>query len=240
MRLDRRARKLDVRGLVLGRSIFLLTLAGVFTALPAGAQPTDNEAWDGGFDQKAERRSDLVLGASAGLLLGTASGYPNEIDKIDEARYESTTGLAAGPAFSFWLGGALADWFTFGVGSTIIGGAGPSGSMNGFAFIVKVEAFPLYGQGGPLRDLAFFADFGAGALDIDGEPVDKAEGGFTSVAGLGSAYELFRFGHFSFAPTAQYLLVRSPSVVAHSAVLGARVVFYGGPSGTRKVARATP
>jgi hypothetical protein len=215
-------------------------LAGVFTALPAVAQSTDNEAWDGGFDQKAERRSDLVLGASAGLLLGTGSGYPNEIDKIDEPRYESTTGFAAGTGFSFWLGGALADWFTFGVGTTFLGGAGPSGSMNGFAFIVKVEAFPLYGQGGPLRDLAFFADFGAGALDIEGEPVDRAEGGFTSVAGLGSAYELFRFGHFSFAPMAEYVLVRSPSVTAHSMIFGARAVFYGGPSGKSKVALATP
>ena len=211
-----------------------IALAGVFAALPAFAQATDNEAWDGGFDQKNERRSDLVIGASGGLLLGGSNGYPNEIDKIDEARYESKTGFAVGSGFSFWLGGALADWFTFGVGSTFLGGSGNGGKMSGFALIVKVEAFPLYGQGGPLRDLAFFADFGAGSMDIDGDPVDKAEGGFTSVAGFGSAYELFRLGHFAFAPTAQYLLVRSPSIVSHSAVLGARVVFYGGPSGTKK------
>jgi len=224
---------------VVGRLVSLVVLAGVFTALPAFAQATDNEAWDGGYDQKAERRADVVLGASAGLLLGTGSGYPNEIDKIDESRYESTTGFAAGTAFSFWLGGALADWFTFGVGTTLLGGSGSSGKMNGFGLLVKVEAFPLYGKGGPLRDLAFFADFGAGSFAIDGEPADEAEGGFTSMAGLGSAYELFRFGHFALAPTAEYVLIRSPSVVSHSAILGARVVFYGGPSGTPKVALAT-
>jgi hypothetical protein len=225
---------------VLVRPIPIVALAGVLIALPAAAQATDNEAWDGGYDQKAERRSDLALGASAGLLLGTASGYPNEIDKIDVPRYESTTGFAAGTAFSFWLGGALADWFTFGLGPTFLSGSGSSGSMGGFGLLVKVEAYPLYGMGGPLRDLAFFADFGAGDLDIEGEPVDSADGGFTSVAGLGSAYELIRFGHFAFAPTAEYLLVRSPSVTAHAAVLGARVVFYGGPSGAPKVALAGP
>jgi hypothetical protein len=229
-------------GLVLRRFVTLVapvTLAGVVSTLPAFAQATDNEAWDGGFNQKAERRSDLVLGASAGLLLGTTSGYPNELDKIDVSRYEASTGFAAGTAFSFWLGGALTDWFTFGVGTTLLGGSGPSGKMNGLAFIVKVEAFPLYGKGGPFRDLAFFADFGAGSMGVDGERPDPAEGGFTSVAGLGSAYELFRLGHFSFAPTAQYLFVNSPSLTSHSAILGARAVFYGGPSGKQRVASAS-
>jgi hypothetical protein len=205
-------------------------------AAPAVAQPTDNEAWDGGYGQIAERRSDLVLGASVGLLLGTASAYPNEIDKIDEPQYESKTGFAAGTDFSFWLGGALTDWFTFGVGPTFLGSSGSQGKMNGVAFVIKLEAFPLYGKGGPFRDLAFFADFGAGGMGVEGKPADAGDGGFTSVAGLGSAYELFRLGHFAFAPTAEYLLVRSPSVTAHSAVFGVRALFYGGPSGKPKVA----
>jgi hypothetical protein len=211
-------------------------MAGVTATLPAFAQTNDNEAWDGGYGVVAERRSDIVLGASAGLLLGTASGYPNELAKLDDPRWESSTGFAAGTGLSFWLGGALTDWFTFGVGATFLGGSGSDGKMSGQAFIVKVEAFPLYGMGGPLRDLAFFADFGAGGMAIEGEPEEPAEGGFTSVAGLGSAYELFRMGHFAFAPTAEYLLIRSQTVIAHSTIFGARVIFYGGPSGTPKVA----
>ena len=207
-----------------------LALAFALAPRAASAQPTDNEAWDGGFDQKAERRSDFVMGASGGLLLGTASGYPNEIDKVDDPRYESKTGFALGSGLSFWLGGALADWFTFGVGGLFVNASGSDGTAGGGAFIVKVEAFPLYGMGGPLRDLAFFADFGAGSLGIEGEPADEAESGLTSVAGLGSAYELFRFSRFAVAPTAQYLLTRSPTVTAHTAVLGARIVFYGGPT----------
>jgi hypothetical protein len=91
----------------------------VLTTAPAFAQATDNEAWDGGFGQKAERRSDIVLGVSGGLLLGAANGYPNEIDKVDEPAFESKTGFAVGNGLSFWLGGALADWFTFGLGLTL-------------------------------------------------------------------------------------------------------------------------
>jgi hypothetical protein len=214
----------------------LIALLGIVTASPVFAQTNDNEAWDGGYGVVAERRSDLVLGASAGLLLGATSGYPNELDRIDVPAYESSTGFAAGTGFSFWLGGALADWFTVGVGVTLLGGSGADGRMSGTAGILKVEAFPLYEMGGPLRDLAFFADFGAGGMSVEGKPVDPADGGFTSVAGLGSAYELFRLSRFAFAPTAEYLFIRSPTIVSHSAVLGARVVFYGGPTGKPKVA----
>lgn len=228
-------RRCRVQAAAAALAFALPALSVTVIARPAAAQPTDNEAWDGGFDAQAERRSDFVLGASGGLLLGTASGYPNEIDKIDDPDFESKTGFAIGNGLSFWLGGALADWFTFGLGATLVNGSGSKGDVGGGAFIVKVETFPLYGLGGPLRDLAFFADFGAGSLTIQGEPDEDAEGGFTSVAGLGSAYELFRFGRFALAPTAQYLLVSSQTVTAHSGILGARVVFYGGP---RKVTRA--
>ena len=37
----------------------------VSLARPAAAQENDNEAWDGDFDQKAERRSDFVIGLSS-------------------------------------------------------------------------------------------------------------------------------------------------------------------------------
>ncbi|HEX6764852.1 MAG TPA: hypothetical protein VF103_05225, partial [Polyangiaceae bacterium] len=159
-----------MKRLVLLRFAPLVGLAATFATAPALAQPTDNEAWDGGYGVTAERRSDVVIGASGGLLLGAASGFPNEIDKLDEPGWESKTGFAAGSAFQFWLGGALTDWFTFGAGATFLGSSGSGGKMRGEVFFVKVEAFPLYGMGGPLRDLAFFADFGAGGMTIEGKP----------------------------------------------------------------------
>jgi hypothetical protein len=203
---------------------------GSLSSLPALAQEeNDNEGWDGGFDQKAERRSDFIVGVSPLLALGVANGYPNEVDKIGEPAFEAATGFGAGLGVSIWIGGALTDWFNFGVGPTFFNTSGSGGSASGGGAVLRVEAFPLYAFGGPLRDLAFFATFGAGGLTIEGEDGEEGEGGFTSMAGVGSAYELFRFGHFTLAPTVQYQLVRSESIVAHQALLGVRAVFYGGP-----------
>lgn len=218
-------RRLVARGL----AFVAVTAAVVLAAEPALAQPTDNEAWDGGFDQKAERRSDFVFGLSTGLVLGSASGYPNELAKIDDPAYEARTGLALGPGGAAWIGGALTDWFTFGIGGMLLNGEGSQGKASGGAFIFRVEAFPLYAYGGSLRDLAFFATFGAGGFEIEGEAGKKGEGGVVSVAGVGSAFELFRFGAFAFAPTAEYVLLGSQTTTAHQSILGARMVIYGGP-----------
>ena len=204
--------------------------------LPASAQKqTDNEAWDGGFGQKNERRSDFVLAFSPGLVLTSASGYPNEIDKLNRPEYEVDSGLAVGPGFEAWLGGAITDWFTFGLGMDYFTGSGSKTKLSGGAFLVRIETFPLYGLGGGLRDLGVFANFGAGGLtvtrksDVAGENDKRASAGLASIGGVGVTYELFRAWHFVFAPTAEYQLISSQSLTAHQTLLGARVVFYGGP-----------
>jgi len=198
-------------------------------SLPALAQEGDNESWDGGYKIKAERRSDFVFGASLGLVLGGASGHPNEIAKINDPAYEATTGLAIGPGGSMWIGGALRDWFTVGVGGTYFGMTGGSGTGSGGAFTIRVEAFPLYPWGGLLRDLAFFGVFGAGGYTVRADDGNRGEGGFMSLVGLGSAFELLRLGPVALAPTAEYMLVRSQSATAHQVILGIRAVAYAGP-----------
>jgi hypothetical protein len=147
-------------------STLALSLALGLAPLTALAEEGDNESWDGGFDLKAERRSDFVFGASFGATLGTASGYPNEIAKLDEPEYRAKTGFALGPAGSAWIGGALRDWFTVGVGGSYLSGRGPQGVGSGGAFIIRVEAFPLYRAGGALRDLALYTLFGAGGYTV--------------------------------------------------------------------------
>src|SRR6188768_607762 len=195
------------------RPLFAATLLASFGfALPAFAQSTTDD-WSGDFGKKAERRSDLVLGFSPGLVLGGTTGYPNEIDKIDEPAWKASSGFAAGFGFEAWLGGALTDWFTFGVGGGYFGGNGPSGNVSGGAFLIRVETFPLYGLGGGLRDLALFGNFGAGSLTLKGDKPDngaeraKGESGFASVGGAGLAYELIRAKHLAIAPTAEYILL---------------------------------
>jgi hypothetical protein len=214
---------------VLRRLTLAILTATAFVSLPALAEEGDNESWDGGFSLKAERRSDFVFGASVGLALGAAHGYPNEIAKLDDPAYEAKTGFALGPGGAAWIGGALRDWFTVGVGATYLSVNGNSGKGSGGAFILRVEAFPLYPLGGGLRDLAFFATFGAGGYVVKGDGGKRGEGGFTSVAGLGSAYELFRLGPLAVGPNAEYLLLRSQSATAHTGIIGLRGVLYGGP-----------
>ena len=215
------------------RSVFTTTLlAALGFCVPAFAEGTADD-WSGDYGKKAERRSDLVIGFSPGLVLGGSTGYPNEIDKIDVPAWKASSGFAAGFGFEAWLGGALTDWFTFGVGGGYFGGNGPSGNTSGGAFLIRVETFPLYKLG--LRDLALFGNFGAGVLTIkgdskgDGSERAKGESGFASVGGAGIAYELIRAKHLAIAPTAEYILFASESLHAHQALIGARVVFYGGP-----------
>ena len=217
----------------MARSVLPLALSvaalAVFAARPASAQANGNQSWDGGFNQKAERRSDFVIGLSSGLMLGGAVGYPNEVEKLDEPEYRASSGFAVGPGGAAWIGGALTDWFTFGVGGTWFSGSSKKAESSGGAFIFRVETYPFYGLGRGFRDWAWFGTFGAGGLTVKTDAGKRGEGGFASVAGLGSAYELFRFGHFAFAPSAEYLLIRSVSMTAHQSIFGARVVFYGGP-----------
>jgi hypothetical protein len=212
------------------RAAIAAFLAVLTLALPALAEGSDNESWDGSFGKKAERRSDVVLGLSTGLVLTSADGYPNEVAKLNNPAYEAKSGLALGPAAEAWLGGALTDWFSFGLGGAYLRGSGNGSKSSGGAFLVRIEAFPLYELGGGLRDLAVFANFGAGGISLDGENDKHAAAGFASIGGGGVAYEVARFGHFALAPSAEYLLIASQTLTAHQAIIGARVVFYGGPS----------
>jgi len=197
--------------------------------LPALAQANDSEAWDGGFGQKSERRSDVVIGFSPGLVLTSASGYPNKIDKLNVPEYEATSGLAYGPGFEVWLGGALTDWFSFGLGAMSFHGTGSGSKTTAGAGLFRVELFPLYTLGGGFRDLALFANFGAGGLGLSGKEHRHGESGLASVGGGGVAYELLRAWHFAFAPSAEYMLISSQSLTANQVLIGVRGVFYGGP-----------
>jgi hypothetical protein len=200
-------------------------------AVPLGAsaqQKNDNESWDGGFGQKDQRRADFVLGVSPGIVFMSANGYPNEVAKIGDPAYHAMSGFAAGPGFEAWIGGALTDWFTFGVGGAYLHAAGSDSSASGGAFLIRIETFPLYKLG--LRDLAVFGNFGAGGLSLHGQDQRHAAGGFASVGGGGLAYEVVRLGHFAIAPTAEYLLIASQTLTSHQAIIGVRAVFYGGPS----------
>src|SRR5262245_12382082 len=102
------------------RPLFVLAL--LLASSTAAAAPGDIGA---DFDPgKPTRRSDFAFGTSIGAAFGTASGYPNDAAKIGTDRYHASTGPGGGLTTTLWLGGALADWFVFGIGfsGTTFGG----------------------------------------------------------------------------------------------------------------------
>jgi hypothetical protein len=206
---------------------WFLTAAFAASFVPAIASAAE-ETWDGGYDLKAERRSGFVASLGLGLGLGSARGYPNEVSKIDDPAFETSTGTAFSRTESLWIGGALRDWFIFGLGFTgLVANAGGHEAL-GSAFILHVEAFPLFNLGGKWRDLSFYSDFGAGGLTISGGP-EKADAGFMSYVAAGSSYELFRFGHFALGPVLAGTYAYSQSAKMGGGYLGLRGTFYGGP-----------
>ncbi len=184
-------------------------------------------------EPKAERRSGLVVGATGGFALGTASGWPNEADKIGDARYYGAGGVMYGWGTSFFLMGAFADVFNFG-GFFSIGGVEnedwKSPAMGGG---FRVEAFPLFYVHKSLRDLGIMAQFGIGGGSLDAKhgayPGASGVQSFVS-AGLFYEWHFLYLGHthFALAPTVQVDFIGSQAFDRPTVLFGARLSWYSG------------
>ena len=150
------------------------------------------------------------------------------LSKQNNPLYESSTSAAFGTSSSLWLGGALRDWFTFGLSLTSVGATSGNMKARERAFILHIEAFPFWSLGGRWRDVAAFTELGAGGMTLEGGP-EKAEGGLLSTLGFGLSYELFRWGHFALGPTLASNYLYSDSMEAFGVFAGVRTSFYGGP-----------
>ncbi len=197
-------------------------------SLSAGVAGAAEDTWDGGYSIKATRRSGFAASLQLGYGAARLVGYPNESSKIDNSAFKSTTGTALSSTYTLWLGGALRDWFVFGLGLSGIGASKGKIKGGGAAFIAHVETFPLWSLGGKLRDLSAYGNFGAGGLTLEGGRED-ADGGFMSVVGGGVSYELFRTGYFAFGPFVEGTYMFSRSAEAGGMYAGIRSTFYGGP-----------
>ncbi len=187
-----------------------------------------SEEWDGGYELRAQRRSGFAASFGLGMGLGDARGYPNDLAKQSDPAYESATGAGLGSMWSLWAGGALRDWFIFGLGTTSFGASSGDLKAKGGAFILHIETFPAWSLGGRWRDFSAFADVGAGGMTISGG-LEKADGGLMSVLGLGAGYELFRFGPFALGPVLASNYIYSEKNRAYGVFAGVRTTFYGGP-----------
>ncbi len=174
-----------------------------------------------------ERRGGFTVGIAYGISLTNYSGYPNEVAKLSND-FRQTTGVRLGSGGVLWVGGALRDWLTVGVGA--VGASSfdgnPAGTSGGF--ILHIEAFPLWSLGGLYEDLGVSMDFGAvGATINDPEGETVADGGSMSHVNVGLFYEPFEFWQLSSGPSLWYTHQFSQTMTTNQVLFGWRLVFYG-------------
>ncbi|HEX9294192.1 MAG TPA: hypothetical protein VF881_00095 [Polyangiaceae bacterium] len=178
----------------------------------------------------ATRRSGFTAGFLGGMAFGTVEGYPNDFSQIDNPLYRSATSGVGGTGM-LYIGGALTDWFTFGLGFARTSYGSSRIVTNAGVFLFHIETFPLFAQGGLWRDAGLFANFGTGTATIRrrSDEVEFSSSGSLSVVGLGAFWEPLRAGHFAAGPFASWQYQVSDSMTRHFGEIGLRGVFYGGP-----------
>lgn len=216
------------------RSAGSLLCALALTLLAEGAaraqEPAASRAWE---TQAAERRSGFTMGLTLGGGVASMSGYPNDPKRIDRKPYFAETGARPSAAVGFWLGGALTDWLTFGVGVTgaRLFSTGENLAQSG-AVGFHIEVFPLFGMGGALRDLGVTWSGGIGIASITpNKDPDRAlaDGGACSMLGLGVFYEGLRFRKISAGPFLLADYSWSLSISRPALFVGLRAALYSKP-----------
>lgn len=200
-------------------------------ALPSLAAAAEVGSNDPTLSTKPERRSGVVVGAIGAFALGTASGYPNDTQKIDNPAYYGAGGTMPGYDTEIFVMGALADVFNFGLwfGYGAMGTGDWSSTASGGGF--RVEAYPFYYVWQPfLKDLGISAQFGVGSADLHASRGNyEGAWGTQSFLGVGVFYELRPFKHFTIAPDLGLNYVTARSIDRVWVQPGIRIAVTTGP-----------
>jgi hypothetical protein len=229
-----------MRAAVLRFSSCLLALGLSLGASVAHAQAVDDA---GGVDYPAPeptQRGGVMIGLGLGYGYGHVEGYRNKLTEIGNPEFRQNVG-GLGSNTSIWIGGALRDWVTFGVGVTssgatkgdIIGGVGSVG--------VRLEGFPLFALGGLGHDLGFVGEFGAGGgavISQENKRDPLADGGSMSFLGFGAFWEVLKVWHWVIGPSIHYTHAFSSSLRGNIVTVGLRTALYWTRPRTPKVADA--
>jgi hypothetical protein len=205
--------------------------ASVVASAPARAD--DAQDVTTAFDGPPTRRAGVVLGASFGVGLVGASGYPNSAQRIDDPAYFGASGLMTGTGTSILVMGALADYVNFGFWFGTQSAQNGDWKSHAVAGGFRVDAFPFVSLFPKLADLALFSHFGIGGATLDAKTGNyPGADGVQSFLGVGAFYEwcIGRAlgGHFALGPSVEYDAVFSRSIDRHGMLAGARFVWYGG------------
>lgn len=205
-----------------------LAVASAIDAPAATGPGKESPAWD---TQRATHRSGFVVGLALGTGVTAFSGYPNDSRKIGLASHYTETGASIGSSFSIWIGGALSDWFTFGLGFT--GGSMPFlGDQKATAsgIIFHIDAYPLFPRGGHWRDLGITFNAGTGSAMVTPKDSDKKliDSGSGSLLSGGPFYEGFKLWKTRGGPFVEASYMWSDSVRRPGLFFGWRTALYTG------------
>jgi hypothetical protein len=162
--------------------------------------------------------------------MGQANGNPAAIAQREDPAYATRTGTAFGARATPFIGGALTDWFIFGLGGSfsILDRKGLSAPA--YLAVFHLEAFPLFRLGGAWQDAGLFADFGAGSAYVYASDGSKrASAAIASALGFGAFWEGLRWGHLAAGPYAGYQRNWGDHFSRDDVTLGLRLAVYGGP-----------
>ncbi len=202
-------------------------------ALPNAPTPADTAAPSSTKPPKP-LRDGVVLGASLGFGVASASGYPNDVRLNQNPDYYGSTPLLPGYSFSFMFMGALTPYLNVGVwggGATFensdwksVGGGGG----------LRVEGFPLMAFCACVMPpvlanyLGIYGQVGVGSVSsrVKREGNYETVGGVQSIIAAGAFYEVKLGKMFAIGPDLRYELIASRTSDRSSLVLGARLAFY--------------
>lgn len=194
-------------------------------AVPPPAEPDWQTA-------PALRRSGFAAVVSFGAHLGAASGFPNDALQIDRPELETNTGFAIGGSPSLFVGGALADWVSFGLSGSVGRMVSADHQLDFFSIGFRTELFPAFSLGGAWQDVGLLLDTGLaflGGTATADDSVTLIDSGGASRVGLGVFYEGFRVWKVSTGPFASFDVIWSPSSSRPTAWVGWRTSLYTGP-----------
>ena len=209
----------------------------------AESKPDKPPAWE---TAKPERRGGFAMGFGIGAGVGASDGFPNDSAKIGHPAYHQNGGLGFGLGSTIWVGGALADWLSFGLGfgysnifaSTPSSSSQPSLSTSSAApyGTFHTDVYPLYALGNTaarkaLRDLGAMFEFGLG---FPKTVATKNES--TIIDGAGSSYifggicwEGFSAWKLKMGPYVGIHYMFSDSIRRPLGIAGFRLTLYTAP-----------
>ena len=190
--------------------------------------PDPSKAWE---TAPYEHRGGFAVGIVAGVGVGASNGFPADSRKIGRAEFYTESGLGLATNATLWIGGALADWLTFGVGfgyGRIINAETVSPAPTA---IFHTDVYPLYSLGGALRNLGVTLDFGLGFASTEDAETEQRliDAGGASHVFAGVLFEGIEVWKVKMGPFAGVHYLFSETIRRPAAILGFRTTLYTAP-----------